>query len=378
MSEYQYYEFKAIDRPLTQDEQKALRAVSSRAAITATGFTNEYNWGDFKGNPDRWMERYFDAFLYLANWGTRTVKLRVPKHHLGRIDLSRYADGGYLHAADAGANLVLTFNVDELHENDWYEGQEGILASLAPIRRELATGDLRSLYLGWLLTIDHGYPEEGDFEPPVPAGLNDLTEAQKALVSFFHIHEDLLAAAAEGSPARTETEPDRAKIEAWVAQASAKEKDEYLVRLIEGEDPMLATDLLVRATRSDEEAPAAETGRTAAELLRRADEIGEVRKLREVKERAEELARREREAAAAREKHLKGLLGKEDRLWEQVAELATHRKGTTNKEALRILIDLRDLGQFGGRDDFEETLEAFRLAHAKMPGLLKRIAEAGL
>ena len=27
MSEYQYYEFQAIDRPLTDDEQKSLRAL---------------------------------------------------------------------------------------------------------------------------------------------------------------------------------------------------------------------------------------------------------------------------------------------------------------------------------------------------------------
>jgi hypothetical protein len=26
----------------------------------------------------RWMERYFDAFLYLANWGTHRIALRLP------------------------------------------------------------------------------------------------------------------------------------------------------------------------------------------------------------------------------------------------------------------------------------------------------------
>lgn len=33
-------------------------------------FTNEYNWGDFKGNPDKLMQRYFDAHVYVANWMT--------------------------------------------------------------------------------------------------------------------------------------------------------------------------------------------------------------------------------------------------------------------------------------------------------------------
>ncbi|TCO34672.1 hypothetical protein EV652_102740 [Kribbella steppae] len=44
MSEYQYYEFLAIDRPLDDDEQAAVRSLSTRARITATSFVNEYHW----------------------------------------------------------------------------------------------------------------------------------------------------------------------------------------------------------------------------------------------------------------------------------------------------------------------------------------------
>jgi hypothetical protein len=49
MSEYQYYEFRAIERPLTNKQVGELRRYSSRADITATSFSVEYNWGDFKG-----------------------------------------------------------------------------------------------------------------------------------------------------------------------------------------------------------------------------------------------------------------------------------------------------------------------------------------
>jgi hypothetical protein len=70
VSEYQYYEFQALDKPLTKQQQKELRSLSSRAEITATSFVNEYNYGDFRGEPQKLMERYFDAFCYLANWGT--------------------------------------------------------------------------------------------------------------------------------------------------------------------------------------------------------------------------------------------------------------------------------------------------------------------
>ena len=42
MSEYQYYEFAAIDRPLTRAEMAELRDLSTRAEITSAGLVNHY------------------------------------------------------------------------------------------------------------------------------------------------------------------------------------------------------------------------------------------------------------------------------------------------------------------------------------------------
>ena len=83
MSEYQYYEFLTIDRTLDQSEMADLRALSSRAEITSTRFTNVYNYGDFKGSPEKLMEKYFDAHVYVANWGTHQLMLRLPR---GSVD----------------------------------------------------------------------------------------------------------------------------------------------------------------------------------------------------------------------------------------------------------------------------------------------------
>jgi hypothetical protein len=38
MSEYQYYEFAAIDRPLTREQMTQLRVLSSLTTITPTRF----------------------------------------------------------------------------------------------------------------------------------------------------------------------------------------------------------------------------------------------------------------------------------------------------------------------------------------------------
>ena len=79
MSEYQYYEFVAIDEPLTPKQMAELRARSSRASITPTSFVNDYQWGNLKGDPVDWMRRYFDAHVYVANWCTCCLYLRVPR-----------------------------------------------------------------------------------------------------------------------------------------------------------------------------------------------------------------------------------------------------------------------------------------------------------
>ena len=74
MSEYQYYEFQAIDRPLSQREMQELRALSTRAEITSTSFTNEYSYGNFKGDPYAVLGKYFDVFLSRTDGFTAPVR----------------------------------------------------------------------------------------------------------------------------------------------------------------------------------------------------------------------------------------------------------------------------------------------------------------
>src|SRR5688500_15121996 len=67
MSEYQYYEFRSMDRPLTAREMRELRAISTRATISRTSFSNYYTFGDLKANPRDLLTQYFDASLSFAN-----------------------------------------------------------------------------------------------------------------------------------------------------------------------------------------------------------------------------------------------------------------------------------------------------------------------
>ena len=52
VSEYQYFEFQAIDRPLSKKEMAELRSYSTRARITPASFVNDYSWGNFKGDAE--------------------------------------------------------------------------------------------------------------------------------------------------------------------------------------------------------------------------------------------------------------------------------------------------------------------------------------
>jgi hypothetical protein len=59
VSEYQCYEFLALDRRLTAQEMAEHRSISTRAEITPTRFWNEYHWGDLKADPSDLLARYF-------------------------------------------------------------------------------------------------------------------------------------------------------------------------------------------------------------------------------------------------------------------------------------------------------------------------------
>ena len=164
MSEYQYYEFQAIDRPLSVKEMAELRSYSTRARITPTSFVNDYSWGDFKGDPDTWMEKYFDAFFYVANWGTHILKLRLPARLLDADAAGLYCAGENAWVREKNGKVILTFHSDDEEGGEWVEG-EGQLASLISVRSELARGDHRALYLGWLLNAQHSDLDDEEVEP---------------------------------------------------------------------------------------------------------------------------------------------------------------------------------------------------------------------
>jgi hypothetical protein len=372
MSEYQYYEFAAIDHAVTEEDSPYPWSVSSRAEVTPWRWRNIYNWGDFRGSVDRMME-FYDAHTYLANWGSFRFSLAFPKDLLDAAAVKAYLSRDHLELAEHGGRCVLTWQRQEEEPGGWQEG-EGILDRLIPIREELLRGDYRSLYLGWLAGLcsrdewedeDRRHAPGATREPPVPPGLGDLSPALRGLAELLAIGGDYLAAAAE---LEVPTVDHAAALGDALRQLEPNAMRAYLLRVADGETTRVMTELN-RLARG----PGRTIGqrrRTWAELLAAVEEQRLARERRE----AEEREQKRREAAAKRKVRLQALLGRAEAVWTEVDSLAERKTGSAYDEAVRHLRGLRDAYALAGRvPEFERRLREFRDRNVRRSALLSRL-----
>ncbi|MGP4086487.1 hypothetical protein [Streptomyces sp. KR55] len=375
MSEYQYYEFQALERPLSREEQEQLRAISTRARITATSFTNTYNWGDLSGNPRRMTEHYFDAHLYVTNWGTHRLMLRLPKQALPLHTAQPYCLDHHVQAWTTRTHLLLEMTSED-EGGDWVEGADDSLAALIGVRDELATGDLRPLYLAWLSALTAWELEDDDEEeyhtcpePPVPAGLGELTASQAALADFLRVDADLLAVAAQASSAapKKSARPTKKELAPLIAALPQKEKDALLLRLALGPEPRLRTDLMHRLRGNT--APTTVPGRRSAAHLLDASYT----------RRTERRQRAEHVRAAARDRQPTALARDAEAAWQQIEAHIAAKKTSAYDQAVTLLTELRDAYAHTERDkDFRQRLTRLREDNQRRPGLIHRLDRHGL
>lgn len=378
MSEYQYYEFVALDQALTAKQQGELRAVSTRGRITSSSFVNDYQWGDLKADPAKWMERYFDAHLYLANWGTRRIMLRLPRASLPPEAAASFCVG---ESAGSWATRTHVFidlrSEDEDGDEEWWDEEER-LAAIVPARTELAGGDRRLLYLAWLLCVQNRELDDDEPEPPVPAGLSRLSAPLRALADFLRLDPDLLEVAAAGSRPLTDNEPSAAALRRWVKRLPEADKDEVLLRVLRGEAALLRPELLRRFHGVADEPPAG-TSRTAGELLAAAEDRWAVRQQQIREHESAERRRREEAAAEARELRLDTLARNPVRSWNQVDELIATKRPKDYETAVSLLLDLQALAMREGEIvEFAEQMASLRERHARKPSLIDRFDRARL
>jgi len=367
MSEYQCYEFVTLDQPLTPQQMGQLRAISTRAEISATRFWNEYHWGDLKADPADLLARYFDAHFYFANWGTRRFMLRLPAGRVNVSALKPYFPGHHARLKKSGGFVVLDLwsNDEEAEEEEVFEG--GRLAALTPVRALLLQGDLRAAYLAWLGSTQEEEVAGDKREPPVPWGLTDLPAPLASLVEVLRVDRDLLAAAAEASSAPS---MDSAGLRAWVKARPLAEKERWLFHAAEHPEVAIGAQL-VAAFRKEHAGVATGVRRTVAELRTRAGQLRAERQAAAVAART----RAQAATAHARTKQLDRLAKRWQTSWVHLDKLIDSR---AYEEARALAIDLRDLAQRDGKSaEFEARFAALKKVHARRRGFFdayKRLA----
>jgi hypothetical protein len=374
MSEYQYYEFQAIDRPLTADQQAKVAALSSRAHVTAHMASFVYNYGDFRGDPEQLLRDYFDAMLYMANWGSRRLMLRIPSALIDakRVKLYCVSEAIDLRQTPNQQHMIVDLEFNDEEQAEWTEG-EGWLAALSALREELIQGDFRVLYLAWLkaaaAALEMEEIAEDTLEPPVPEGLGQLSPALETFVSFLDIDAALLAVAAQHSGQRHQESP---QLEPWITKLPVAEQHNFLVRLSRGE-PNLS--LLLRRRLQElatgaqpHEAEAATGRRTIAALLEAATAW------RQQKQAAER-----RQAELTRQRYLQTLAAREPQAWQEVETLIEEKKSNAYDSAVALLRDLRDLATSRGEmAGFEQRMAGIEHTYSSRSALLRRMRESRL
>ncbi|RME81118.1 MAG: hypothetical protein D6775_14440 [Caldilineae bacterium] len=366
MSEYQYYEWQTLDRPLTPEERAKVGELSSHIQVTASQAIVTYSWGDFKHDPIQVLADYFDAFLYMANWGSKELAFRFPKGLLDLQQIEPYLWESCIELEPFGDYLILDISLHDEEGYGWIEG-EGWLSSLSRLREDLLEGDFRALYLAWLRAAVLEWAHDERPEPPVPPGLKELSPPLASFVEFCELDEYLVQAAAETSPPR-EQEP-AIPVEEAIGRLSPAERDDFLTRLARGE-PHLSLKLNRRLQELLDVSPPAPAHRlrTWGELKARADQI---------RQEAERRAREEAEAKRIRE--LQALAAREAQAWEEVVALIEEKQGSSYDKAVELLLKLRDLADH--RDSmtgFQERVTDLQQRYARRPALQRRLREAGL
>jgi hypothetical protein len=386
MSEYQYYEFQSVDRPLTQSEQEAISKLSSRAKISSSRAIFLYNYGDFPGQEKQVLIKYFDAMFYIANWGSLQLMFRFPK---GLIDIElmqKYCVEDIVEVSEINDFIILEISINEEGGFDgWIEG-EGKLSSLIGLRQEILQGDYRLLYLAWLKGItyldelddedederddDDENDDENDnkegLEPPVPPNFGKLSSSLQAFIDIFEVDEHLLKAAISASVTKPSI-PESSITEA-IKKLDRSEVDTFLLRLLKGESNLsieLRNKLSAMIEVKQDENPGK---RTIRQLLASAE-----------KEEKQEEERREQEAKAARIRELEALAKRETAVWEDIDALIQKGTSSSYDEVVLLLLKLQDLAEYQ-----KQTVKFFTLVqqlhnkYSSRSALKRRLLKADL
>jgi hypothetical protein len=93
--------------------------------------------------------------VYVANWMAAIFMVRLPVEALTEEAVKALPMPFLLDIRPTKTQWIITWKLEESENYDRFgmEDDRGWMARLVPVRDELLRGDLRSLYIGWLVAV---------------------------------------------------------------------------------------------------------------------------------------------------------------------------------------------------------------------------------
>ncbi len=256
----------------------------------------------------------------------------------------------------------------------------GWLARLLPLRDEILQGDLRALYLGWLARASNSELPLDSIEPPLPAGLLELTPAQQALVEFLMLDVDWLASAAQSSEALADDSDQRGgDFDAWMSDLEPAETRRILRLLVDKEGRRAEHEVTRslaqwKVARSPSQDAALPTRRTVRAISANVEPQQRLRLEREEEARLQR-AEQHRAAQSAQQKQLLTIADDE---WRRIDTLLQLGSGAAYGKAFIATAALAEAyTQNDRRLEFQRGLARLLSKHGRRAAWVTRLQKAG-
>ncbi|MGL5487227.1 MAG: hypothetical protein ACRDC6_13220 [Shewanella sp.] len=370
MSEYQYYKFERVDGQLAPHARQTLRAISSRAEISATTFQVYYTYSDLKADPAELMLNYFDIGFYYADWGSIDAYLKLPAGTIpdALLGVSRYG----LQVEESDEWQLLTFSIEEYGEYFDDEQAENFFQHLAALRTALIQGDWRLVYLMWLKACE--FNEEIDRIPLIHFDFERLSEEAQAFATLYDIPlawVNALAMVLKAHPSHPARQAEL-QFNGWFHQLTDAEKQMLLSTLFEQGQLTRHQALAMTRKESANQDEAYQYWLTPDVIAPYVEQAQRQLQQAQAEARAKKMALEK----AEKEKALTAIYQQREHAWQQAQEQADRACASGYDAASRHVHQLWEAYQFkGDSPEFARRFKQFVVANNSRKALLTRIKD---
>lgn len=368
MSEYQFYRFERVHGYLTTRQCQALRAVSSRAEITANAFQVYYNYSGLKAEPSQIMLDNFDIGFYYADWGSLDVYIKIPAGTIPKALTAFETEGLYVYETETWQLLI--FSLNEYEEYFDEEDAENFFQHITGLYDDLMQGRWQLVYFMWLKALaEHEDPAD---IPLFNLDFADISDEQRAFAELFSVP---LASAKAVELALT-------KLPSHQVETAQFHVDEWLNSLTEADKNKLLRSVFEQGSLTSQQAIALTTppNKDKVESFQHwltpntLKPFAEQAKIQFESEQAEVLKQRLAQEKAQKEKALNEIYSQQSTYWKQAQEQANRTCYTGYNQASHLLHQLAEAYQFAGEDSlFEQSLKRYLKTNRQRKALLDRL-----